>query len=71
MDVIAAMPDRDPADSIVFLAARRQSGAVHDVGGDLPPLIVGQHLVFRGGPDRAVPDGPGEAARTERGVRLL
>jgi hypothetical protein len=71
MDVIAAVPDRDPPDRVVFLAVGRQAGAVHDVGGDLRPLIVGQHPVFWGGADRAVPDGPGEAARTERGVRLL
>ena len=39
--------------------------------GDLRPLVVGQRVVFRGGADRAVPDGAVEPARPERGVRLL
>jgi hypothetical protein len=44
---------------------------VHDVPGDLRPLIIGQHPVLRGGADRAVPDGTAEAARPECSVRLL
>jgi len=71
MNVIAAVPDGDPPHRVIFLAAGREAGAVHDVGGDLRPLIIGQHPVFRGGANRAVPDRPGETAWPERGVRLL
>ena len=53
------------------LAVGRQSGAVHNVTRDLRPLVVGQRVAFRGGADRAVPDGAVEPARPERGVRLL
>ena len=45
--------------------------AVHDVAGDLRPLLFGEHPVLRGGPDRAVPYRPLESARAQRGLWLL
>ncbi len=49
----------------------REARPVHDVPGDLSPLIIGQHPVLRGGADRTVPDGPAEAARSEGSMGLL
>ena len=71
MDVIRGMPDRDPADRVVFLPVRGQAGAVHDVAGDLRPLVIGEGPVFRGSPDGAVPHRARRSARAEGGVRLL
>ena len=71
MDVVSAVADGDPADCIVVLPVGCQPGAVHDVGGDLRPLVVGQRVVLRGGADRAVPDGAVEPARPECRVQLL
>jgi hypothetical protein len=71
VDVVLAVADGDPADRVVVLPAGCEAGAVHDVTGDLRPLIIGQHLVLGGGADRAMPDRAFEAARPERGVRLL
>jgi hypothetical protein len=69
--VVVAVADGDPADGVVFLPAGGEAGAVHDVAGDLRPLIIGEHLVFGGGADRAVPVGAVEPARSEGGVWLL
>ena len=65
------MPDRHPADRLIVLSMRGQPGPVHDVAGDLRPLLFGEHPVLRGGPDRAVPYRPLESARAQRGVWLL
>ena len=45
--------------------------SVHDVTGDLGPLVIGEHPVAGGRPDRAVPDGTLEPALAERRMRLL
>ena len=71
VDVVIAVPDRHPADGIVFLAERGQAGTVHHIAGDLRPLIVRQRLVLRRGPHRAMPHRPGEPPRAHRGVRLV
>jgi hypothetical protein len=71
VDVIGSVADGDPAAPVVLLPAGRQASAVHDVPGDLRPLVIGQHPVFGGGADGAVPDRAIEAARPEHGVRLL
>ena len=65
------MADRDPADRVVVLAPGRQPGPVHDVAGDLRPLVIREHPVARGGPDRAMPHGTLEPALAERRMRLL
>ena len=69
--MIRGVPDRDPADRVVVLAVGGEAGAVHDVAGDLRPLVVGEHPVVRGGPDRAVPHRAGRSARAEGVVGLL
>src|ERR1035438_683556 len=71
VDMVVAVADGDPADGVVVLPVWGEASAVHDVTGDLRPLVIGEHLVFRGGADRAVPDGAVEPAPPESGVRLL
>jgi hypothetical protein len=71
VDVIRGVTDRDPADRVVILAVGRQPGPVHDVAGDLRPLVIRERPVTPGGPNRAVPDGTLEPARAERRMRLL
>jgi hypothetical protein len=66
--VIRSMPDRHPADRLIVLAMRGQPGPVHNVAGDLRPLLIGEHPVPRGGPDRAVPHRPLEPAGPARRV---
>jgi hypothetical protein len=65
------MPDRDPADRVVLLVIGRQAGAMHDVAGDLRPLVVGEDPIVGGGPDRAVPHWAERSVRAGRGVGLL
>ena len=69
--MVLAVPDRHPADGVVFLAERRQPGAVHDLAGDLRPLVVAERLVLGRGAHRAVPHRPGEPPPAHRGVRLV
>ena len=71
MDVIIAVPDRDPPDGVVFLPVGAQPGAVHHVAGNLRPLLVGQHLVPPGGAHRQVPHRAAEPVHAHRRVRLL
>ena len=68
MDVIRSMPDRDPPHAGLVIVTR-EPGPVHDGGGDLAPLLVGQHPVPRCSPDRAVPHGlltPAERVERQR-----
>src|SRR5262249_15573962 len=46
-------------------------GAVHDLAGDLRPLIIGQHPVTGRSADRTMPHRAVEPALAERVVRLL
>jgi len=55
VDRNVVVADRDPPAGPV-IAARCDAGAVHDVLGDLPPLLVAQPLVLLGQAQRAVPD---------------
>ena len=71
MDAVRAAPDRNPPDSVVFLAGGGQPGAVHHVGGDLRPFAVGQQPVARGGAHHAVPHGPGEPGVAQHGDRQV
>jgi len=36
------VPDRDPADRVILLPIRGQAGAVHDLAGNLRPLVIRQ-----------------------------
>jgi hypothetical protein len=69
VDVVRAVPDRDPPDRLIVLPVRGQAGPVHHVPGDLRPLRIGQHPVPGRGADRAVPHrfrGPVTAQRVMR-----
>lgn len=71
VDMVGAVPDRDPADGVVVLSDRCEAGPVHDVASDLRPLSIRQRPIFRSSTDRAVPHRPGKTTRAESGVRLL
>ena len=58
VDVVIAVPDRDPADGLVFLTVGGQTGAVHHLVRDAGPVVVAEHAVFGGGTHRAVPYRP-------------
>ena len=62
---------RAVARGLLEFAVRGQPGPVHNIAGDLRPLLFGEHPVLRGGPDRAVPHRPLESVRAQRGVWLL
>jgi hypothetical protein len=70
MDMVIAVPDRDPADGLVFLGVRRQPGTVHHVMRDGGPFIVAEHPVLWRGPHRAVPHRPRVRSLAEGGLRL-
>jgi hypothetical protein len=71
VDVILAVPDRDPAHGLVFLPVRGQPGAVQHLVRDAGPLIVGQHPVLASGPHRAVPHRPLVAPASQGSLGLL
>ena len=70
VDVVLAVPDRDPAHGLIVLPGRGQPGAVQHLVRDAGPLIVGQHPVLRSGPHRAVPHRPLVAPASQGGLRL-
>ena len=71
VDVVIAVPDRDPPHALVFLAVTGQAGAVHHVAGDLRPLIVAERLVTRRGAHHRMPHRPAASPLAQGGVRLV
>ncbi len=69
VDVVRAVPDRDPPHRVVFLPAWAQPGAVHHLTRDARPFGVRQQAVLGGGAHRAVPDRLGVPPCAERVVR--
>jgi hypothetical protein len=70
MDMVIAVPDRDPAHGLVFLTVRRQPGTVHHVMGDGGPLVVAEHPVFWRCAHRAAPHRPRVRSLAEGALRL-
>ena len=71
MDMVGGVPDSHPADRLIVLSARGQTGPVHDPGGHLGPLLVRQQPVPRCGACHAMPHRPVRRPVPERGDRLL
>ena len=69
VDVVRAVPDRDPPHRVVFLPARAQPGTVHHIRRDAGPFAVGEQAVLGGGAHRAVPDRLGVPPLAEHVVR--
>ena len=71
MDVVVAVVDCDPADTLVLAAKHRQAGVVHDPGGDVVPRAVAEVSVLGSRAQHAVPDVQVRCALADRRDRLL